>query len=198
MRKRATPLALTLVLAGTCLSAADAVSMKLADACEKKVVVVQQQAGAPAKEPRTTNFAEDELNSYLRFKATDLLPTGLTEPNLILHRAGRVTGTAVIDLDVVREKQSRGSLFDPTTYLTGKLPVTAIGVVRTGDGKGRFELERAEISGVPIPKAFLGQMVNFFTRTANNPRGANIDDNFELPADIVRIDVEPGRAIVVQ
>jgi hypothetical protein len=40
--------------------------------------------------------------------------------------------------------------------------------------------------------------VNFFTRTADNPRGSSIDDSFELPADIRRIDVEPGRALVIQ
>ncbi len=196
MRTRATLLALS--IAGTWLSAAPVFSPELAEACAKKVIVVQQQAGVPSKTPRTTPFAEGELNSYLRFKATDQLPTGLTEPVLTLHGEGRVTGNAVVDLDVVRQKQGSGSWFDPTTYLTGKLPVTATGLVRTADGFGRFELERAEVSGVPIPKALLAQMVNFFTRTADNPRGSSIDDNFELPADILRIDVQPGRALVVQ
>ena len=68
----------------------------------------------------------------------------------------------------------------------------------TWDGKGRFELERAEVSGLPIPKSFLGQMVNFFTRTADNPKGSSIDDVFELPADIRRIDVEANRWTVHQ
>ena len=198
MRPRAHLLLLALVLLTTSLAAAPVVSQQLADACEKKVIAVQQQAGVPSKTARATPFAEGELNSYLRFKATELLPTGLTEPVLTLLGAGRVTGNAVIDLDVVREKQSKGSWFDPTTYLTGKLPVTATGIVRTSAGVGRFELLSAEISGVPIPKSFLGQMVTFFTRTANNPGGSSIDDNFALPADIVRIDVEAGRAIVVQ
>jgi hypothetical protein len=107
-------------------------------------------------------------------------------------------GKAVVDLDIVRQKKSSGSLFDPTSYLTGKLQVTAIGTVKTGDGKGRFELERAEIAGFPMPKSLLGQLVNFFTRTADNPQGSNIDDTFELPASILRIDVEPGKATVVQ
>ena len=66
----------------------------------------------------------------------------------------------------------------------------------TADGKGRFELESAEISGVPMPKSFLNQMVNFFTRTADNPKGSSIDDIFELPAKIQRIDSQPGRFTV--
>lgn len=196
MRTCASLLVLSVATA-TLVSAAD-ISLQLAEACAKKVIVVQKQAGASSKAPLTTPFAESELNSYLRFKATDQLPTGLTEPVLTLHGEGRVTGKAVVDLDVVREKQSSGGWFDPLTYLAGKMPVTATGFVRTADGKGRFELQSAEVSGVPIPKSVLAQMVNYFTRTADNPRGSNIDDNFELPADIRRIDVQPGRALVVQ
>ena len=41
-------------------------------------------------------------------------------------------------------------------------------------------------------------MVNFFTRTADNPKGSSIDDTFEMPAKIRRIDVEPGRFTVHQ
>ncbi len=71
-------------------------------------------------------------------------------------------------------------------------------MIVTWDGKGRFELESAEVSGVPIPKSFLAQMVNFFTRTADNPTGSSIDDTFELPAKIKRIDVEQGRFVLHQ
>jgi hypothetical protein len=70
--------------------------------------------------------------------------------------------------------------------------------VITGDGKGRVELESAEVSGVPIPRTFLNQMVNFFTRTEDNPRGSTVDDVFELPAKIKRIDSEQGRFTVHQ
>lgn len=177
---------------------ANVLSPQLADAFEKKIVLVQQISNDDSSKARATTFTQDETNSYLKYKAGGLLPTGLTEPVLTMHGQGRVSGQAVVDLDVVRQKQSSGSWFDPTSYLTGRLPVTAAGRVVTADGKGRFELERAEVSGVPIPKPFLGQMVNFFTRTADNPNGSSIDDTFELPADIRRIDVEAGRFILHQ
>jgi hypothetical protein len=111
---------------------------------------------------------------------------------------GKVLGKAIVDLDVVRQKQSSGGWFDLTSYLTGKLPVTASGRIVTWDGKGKFELESAEVSGVPVPKTLLAQMVNFFTRTADNPRGSSIDDTFELPANIQRIDVDASRWTVHQ
>lgn len=179
--------------------AAAPLTSQLADAFEKKIVLVQTNASTNAKAPAPTLFTEDETNSYLKFKAAPLLPTGLTEPVITLHGQGRVTGRAIVDLDVVRKQQSTGGWFDPTSYLTGKLPVSAVGRIVTADGKGRFELERADISGVPVPKSLLAQMVNYFTRTADNPAGSSIDDTFELPADIKRIDVATaGRFTIVQ
>lgn len=186
------------LVAGTTLVAAVPLTTRLADSFEKKIVAVQANAETTSKTPRPTPFSEDETNSYLKFKSGSLLPTGLTEPVITLHGAGRVTGRAVVDLDVVRQKQSSGGWFDPTSYMTGKLPVSAVGKIVTADGKGRFELERAEVSGIPVPKSLLAQMVNYFTRTANNPGGSTIDDTFELPAEIRRIDITAGRFTVVQ
>ena len=176
----------------------DVLTPQLADAFEKKIVQVQKNAGQKSGKERPTSFTQAETNSYLKFSAGDLLPAGLTQPELTIIGAGKVAGRAIVDLDVVRQKQSSGGWLDPTSYLTGKLPVTASGKIVTWDGKGRFELERAEVSGVPIPKSFLAQMVNFFTRTADNPKGSSIDDTFELPAKIKRIDVEQGRFVTHQ
>ena len=180
-------------VAGIILAAApDVLTPQLGDAFAKKVVVVQEHANNGVKKPLATTFTQAETNSYLKYNATDLLPTGLTEPELTMHGNNRVSGKAVVDLDVVRRKQSSGGWFDPTSYLTGKLLVTAAGSVITADGKGRFELESAEISGLPLPPSFLNQMVNFFTRTADNPKGSSMNDVFELPAKIQRIDSKPG------
>jgi hypothetical protein len=185
-------------IAGSLVSAAEAPSPQLADAFSKKIVLVQKMADESSPKDRPTVFTQDETNSYLKYQAGDLLPTGLTQPELTMLGQGRVAGKAIVDLDVVRQTQGSGGWFDPPSYLTGKLPVTAAGRVISGDGKGRFELERAEVSGITIPKSFLAQMVNFFTRTADNPSGSSIDDTFELPAKIRRIDVEQSRWITHQ
>lgn len=182
----------------TASAAPDVLTPQLADAFDKKVVQVQAQAEQKSEKDRATTFSQAETNSYLKFKAADLLPTGLTQPMITMIGSGKVAGQAIVDLDIVRQKQSRGGWFDPTSYLTGQLQVNASGRIVTGDGKGRFELESAEVSGVPIPKAFLGQMVSFFTRTSDNPRGSSIDDTFELPSNITRIDVNAASFTVHQ
>lgn len=193
-----TSLLASLAIAGSLVTAADVLTPKLSDAFAKKIVLVQEIAEEKSPKDRPTTFTQDETNSYLKYGAGELMPTGLTQPVITMIGAGRVSGRAVVDLDVVRKKQGSGGWFDPTSYLTGKLPVTASGRIVTWDGQGRFELDSAEVSGVPIPKSFLGQMVNFFTRTADNPRGSSIDDTFALPAEIRRIDVDANRFTVHQ
>src|SRR5689334_14730481 len=171
---------------------------QLATAFEKKIVLVQSQAEQKSAKDRATTFTQAETNSYLKFKAGDLLPVGLTQPELTMIGGGKVAGKAIVDLDVVRQKQGSGSWFDPTSYLGGKMPVTASGRIVTWDGKGKFELETATINGITLPKSLLAQMVNFFTRTSDNPRGSSIDDTFELPAKIKTIDVNAASWVTHQ
>jgi hypothetical protein len=76
--------------------------------------------------------------------------------------------------------------------------VTAIGVLKTSRGVGRFELESAALAGLPVPKFVLQEVVSYYSRTADWPSGINLDDPFMLPARIQDIQVETGRAVVVQ
>lgn len=186
------------VIAGSMLSAANQLTPQLGKVFQEKIVLVQQQAETRSETARTTSFSEFELNSYLRFDASHLLPTGLTEPSMTLLADGRVSARAVVDLDIVRQQQGSGSWFDPTSYLTGKLPVSATGIIVSGEGQGRFAFETVEVSGVRVPRALLAQMVNYFTRTLDNPQGSSIDDTFDLPAGIRRIGVDAGRFFVIQ
>jgi hypothetical protein len=147
---------------------------------------------------RTTPFEEIELNSYLRFGVTDLLPVGLTEPSATLVGAGRATLRGVVDLDMVRKSQGKKSWYDPTAYLTGRIPILVTGVLTTGDGVGRFNVERVEVKSVPMPKRLLQEILSYYTKSAEYPNGVNLDDQFTLPAEIKRVDVQVGRATVYQ
>jgi hypothetical protein len=104
----------------------------------------------------------------------------------------------MVDLDAVRKEKNPTSLLDPMNYLMGKVPVSAIGVLKTSNGVGHFELESAAISRLPIPKFLLQEIVGHYSRTAANPAGISLDDPFALPARIREIQVERGQAIIVQ
>jgi hypothetical protein len=181
------------------------------DAFHRKLTTIVQGGVAPSGSTTATTagkgsgtkqtpILENELNSYLRYELREEVPAGVTEPTITIVGDGRVTGSAVVDLDAVKQarQSNSSSWFDPMRLLSGKLPVTASGVLQTQQGTGRFMLESAEISGIPVPKTVLQQVVSYYSRSAQNPSGVNLDDAFELPARIREIRVQPGQAIVVQ
>lgn len=197
--------------AGLVVSALVAVAPVLADAprlskqdadrfqakLTKIVAFGNAKPAAKAPKPQSTSVTDAEVNSYLRFIATPQIPVGIVEPLLNAMGDGRVSGRAVVDLDAVRKQKQRGWL-DPLAYMGGQLPVTAAGRLTTRDGKGQFRLESAEIRGVPIPKAVLQELLSYYSRTAENPAGIDMDAPFELPARIREIRVGSGTSTVVQ
>jgi hypothetical protein len=200
MPKRSAALALAAVLAVVTLGAQQNLTKADADRFEAKLGQIVLQGKTPAlksTQPRATPITDTELNSYFRFNAKTQIPVGVLEPTLNARGDGRVAGRAVVDLDVVRKQKQRGWL-DPVNYLSGRLPVTAAGRLTTKDGRGQFQLESAEISGVTVPKAVLQELLSYYSRTPENPSGINMDAPFELPAGIREIRVGVGTSTVIQ
>ena len=170
-----------------------------ADRCQKKIAGIVQFGVTPPKRvgQRSTQLTDAEVTAYIRHHAREQTPVGVVEPTITALGDGRVGGRAVVDLDAVRKQKQRGWL-DPLGYLSGRLPVTAKGRLTTKDGVGRFQLESAEISSVPVPKAVIQELLSFYSKTPQNPDGINMDDPFELPARIREIRVAKGAATVVQ
>lgn len=170
------------------------------DRFQAKLIRIVALGNAPkgrARAAQNTVLSDTEVNSYLRFHAQEQIPVGVLEPALYAHANGMVSGSAIVDLDAVRKQKQRGWL-DPMGYLTGRLPLVARGRLTTTNGMGRFELESAELSGVTIPKTVLQELLTYYSRTPENPAGINMDDPFELPAQIREIRVAPGAATVIQ
>ena len=178
------------------IGATAALTPQQADAFAQKLSAVIARAEAPPSGHRT-EFANDELNAYLQLRLAPTLPAGVTEPSMTLVGGGRVSGQAVVDLDGLRNRSSGGWL-DPSAYLGGRLPVVAVATLKTGNGAGQLLIERAEISGIPVPVALLQELVTYYTKSPDLPNGFNLAAPFELPSRIQRIDVDTGRAIVVQ
>jgi hypothetical protein len=147
---------------------------------------------------RLTPITERELNAYFRYDMRDYFPAGVTDPLLRIVGDGHVIAYAVVDLDAVRDAQSSSGWLNPMRFLSGRLPVTASGVIDAQHGTARFLLESVDVSGVPVPKSLLQQVLSYYSRTNENPQGLNLDDAIDLPAGIREIRVQPGQAIVVQ
>ncbi len=169
-----------------------------AEMLRQKVATINAFGERKVTRTLRTTITENEVNAYLVFDARDQLPAGVVEPSVAILGTGRVSGRAIVDLDAVRKAKATASLLDPTNYLTGRLPVTATGVLTTNNGVGRFQLESATVGGVPVPKLLLQEIVSYYSRTPDKPAGIGIDDPFALPARIREIQVERGHAIIVQ
>ena len=162
-----------------------------------RIVQTGQTPRGKARAAQSTQITDAELNSYFRYQAADQIPPGIVEPQINAMGDGKVWGRAIVDLDAVRKQKERGWL-DPVGYLSGRLPLTARGRLVTENGIGRFQLEGAELSGVTIPKTLLQELLSYYSRTPEDADGINMDDPFELPAQIREIRVAAGTATIVQ
>lgn len=192
--------AFTVALAASVASAADAkLSRQHGESFQQKIFLIADGTRvAKAAGPRKTPVSEVELNSWFTYQGQPLVPQGITEPKISMIGQGKVSGAAIVDLDVVAKKKATGGVLDPWSYVGGRMPVAISGTLHTQDGVGRFQLESAEVSGVPVPKTLLQELVAYYSRSANHPNGVNVDDPFELPSGIQRIEVGQGQVVVVQ
>ena len=174
-------------------------SRRDADLLKQKIALIAERSSAALSDQRLrTTVTEQEVNAYLVYEAQDYLPAGVVSPGLTILDAGRVSGRATVDLDQIREERKPTSLLDPMRYLTGRLPVTATGVLRASNGVATFQFESAAISGVPVPKLLLQQIVGYYSRSPTRPSGFSLDDPLALPARIREIQLQRGQAIVIQ
>jgi hypothetical protein len=188
-----------IAMATPAIHAGDTVSQRRdADQLKLKIASISSRGETPTRQRTRTTVTEDEVNAYLALEAVDDFPVGVVNPAVSILGADRVAARAVVDLDRVREERKPTSLLDPMRYLRGRLMVTATGLLQTREGVARFELQSAEVGGVPVPKLLLQQIVSYYSRSAARPSGINLDEPMALPARIQEILVERGQAIVVQ
>lgn len=168
-----------------------------ADALQRKLVVIAMNGMSEAPQAQQTRVTESEVNAYLDLHARNQLPKGIVDPEIVIHPNGRLTGRAIVDLDAVRESQPRSAM-SPWKMLSGRVPVEATGVLTTKGGIGRFALESATVAGVPVPKTLIQELVSYYSRSAAQPNGVNLESPFRLPARIREIRTAQGHAMVVQ
>jgi len=163
------------------------------DSFAKKLAIIKQHAAQSPKSTRRTTVTEGELNSWFVYRAPPLLPVGVKDPSVTVVGNGKLVGVVTVDLDDVGKSKSGA-----WNVLGGRVPISLSGVLRTKDGKGQFDLQSASLSGLPLPKFLLQEIVAHYTRDEDRPNGIRLDDPFDLPASIKQIDVGQGQAIIVQ
>jgi hypothetical protein len=181
-----------------CVSADPQYQRRDSESLKQKVAGISEFAEQTSATSRRTTITENEVNAYLAYDGKAQLPAGVVDPVVSIVGTERVSARAVVDLDGVRKQRNPRSAFDPTSYLSGRLPVAVSGLLKTSNGTGRFELESATIGGVRVPKMVLQEIVSVYSRTPDDPSGINLDTPFALPAKIREIQVQPRQAVIVQ
>jgi hypothetical protein len=170
-----------------------------ADQMLRKLALIQMNGLSARPASRKTAVTESEVNSFLAFHARSEIPAGIIDPAVSIDEAGQIAGTAIVDLDEVKKaQQASSSAAGMLALVSGRVPVEARGVLTTHAGSARFQLQSATVSGVPVPKTVLQQVVAYYTRGPATPDGIDLDAPFELPARIREIQTGKGQAVVVQ
>lgn len=196
--KRTTAITLFAGLFVCSLFAADPVSRRDAARLQAKLDQITKGGPAGGKTPATTAITETEVNSYLQFELSDRIPEGVTEPWVSILEEGRLAGKATVDLARVGKSRKSGGMLDPFNFLTGSMPLTVNGVLKTKNGIANFAVESASISSVPVPVWMLQEIVSYYSKSEVAPNGVAIDKPFVLPNGIREIRTARGQATVVQ
>jgi hypothetical protein len=194
-------IALYLLVAGllaVTLFAADPVSRRDAARLQAKLDRISKGSLTGGKTLGTTPITETEINSYLRYELGDRIPPGVTDPWLSILEEGRLSGRATVDLARVGEGRKSGGMLDPFNLLTGSLPLTVNGVLRTKNGVGTFAVESASISSVPVPVWMVQEIVSYYSKSESSPNGVALDKPFVLPSGIREIQTARGQMTVMQ
>ncbi len=180
------------------VSGAEPVSRRDAARLQAKLDRISKNEGSRSKAAATTPITEGELNSYLRYELGDRIPPGVTEPWVSVLDNGRLSGKATVDLGRVGQSRKSGGMLDPYSLLTGEMPLTVNGVLKTKNGMGTFAIESASLSGVPIPAWMLQDIVSYYSKSPTSPNGVSLDKPFALPSGIREIQLVKGQVVVVQ
>jgi hypothetical protein len=186
----------TAVVSG--ILAAEPLSRRDAARLEAKIEQITRNGTTRRKMAARTAITEAEVNSYLRYELGDRIPAGVSEPWVTLLDNGRLSGKATVDLARVGQSRKSTGMLDPFNFLSGSLPLIVDGFLSTRNGVGRFALDSASISGVPVPTWMLQEIVSYYSKSEATPNGVSLDKPFVLPSGIREIQLAKGQAIVVQ
>jgi hypothetical protein len=138
-----------------------AATLAESESARRKFDLIERGCAIPGAR---VDFTSGELNAWTRVQARTRIPQGLRNPRLEFA-AGRVTGYADIDFLKLRQTatgEAPGWLM--RNLLAGERPVVVSARIQSANGRARVDVERVEISGVPIEGAVLDFLIENFVR----------------------------------
>jgi hypothetical protein len=144
---------------------------------------------------KTTQFTEDEVNSYL---ALDLKPKyhACLKSLVMTFEENKLQGVAEIDFDRLGSS-SKGVLSKLISLMfSGKHRLSASGELESKNGKANFRLEKAQFDDSTLPNFLVEGIITAVGRKQKPPFDPLKPS--EMPYKIEKVDVHPGYIIVYQ
>ncbi len=139
-------------------------------------------------------LSSQELNAYVREGLMPQFPPGIREP-LVQPGNGTATASAMIDFLKVRQAQGKPPGWLMARLLEGERPVKVVGIIESGGGRAKVDVQSVEISGMTID----GPMLDYLIRNyllPNYPQ-AKVGQWFELGHRVERLEIKPAGVTVV-
>ena len=164
--------------------------------CNGKLKALENYAAHPKTgRIQTTQFSEEEVNSYLELDLSSQYHPCLKSLTFAFEE-DRLQAVATIDFD--RLGKTSNKLFPRllSLMLSGVHTITARGQLVSGNGKASFRLEQARFDNSTLPKALVEEILSAVGRKQNPPFDPLQPS--QLFYGIQKIDVHAGYILVYQ
>ncbi len=131
-----------------------------------------------------------EWNDWVRTQ----VPPGVHNPRIQLSN-GRVTASASVDFAEVQRKSGQAPNWFIQNLLRGEHPVSATARITSGDGKGRVDVDHAEIAGFVVQGKLIDWLVDSYVRPSHPD--AVTGQWFEFVHGIDHVEITPAAVTVV-
>jgi len=151
----------------------------------------RENAKEKDKEKRTYILTESDLNAFLAARIKER-PRKDVESLRIEMKDAFFTTFLKVDLDQVDIKGDSMTKSLLKALLRGKQTIEFDGRLKSDNGKGTYEVERATLNGMPLPPSLVNSILSAVGRQQDPPFDPT--EPFDLPYGIKTVKVSPGKA----
>ncbi len=162
-----------------------------AERVEKMLDELEAREKAQDKEKRTYILTESDLNAFLAAKIKER-PRKDVESLRIEMKEAIFTTFLKVNFDEVDIKGDSVTKSLLKALLRGTQTIEFDGRLKTEDGKGTYEVERATLNGMPLPPSLVNSILSAVGRRQDPPFDPM--EPFDLPYGIKTVKVSPGKA----
>jgi hypothetical protein len=142
--------------------------------------------------PNGIEVSQEEFNAFIAHHMGHRIPEGVIDP-WVRFTEGLIWAGAQLDLDILRARMPESSM---SQFLSGRVPVELSAILKAEGGVGQIELQTVTLGGIPLPAAFVQELVTANTKTPDRPGGIRIDEPFTLPYEIESVQTLEGRLLL--